>query len=79
MNLYLIDRSDPTDWDEWDGAVVAAKNEDEARATHPGSYPDWDGKGGGSWVNKEHVVVTYLGEAKPNTKSGVILSSFRAG
>lgn len=35
MNLYLLTRPDKADWTEYDGAVVAAKNEDDARLIHP--------------------------------------------
>lgn len=35
MNLYLVERTDAIDWDNYKGMVVAASSEDEARQLHP--------------------------------------------
>ena len=35
MNIYLLSQSKNTGYDTWDSCVVIAKDEDEARMTHP--------------------------------------------
>jgi hypothetical protein len=35
MFLYLIERPNDTNYDEYESAVVVANTEDEARNTHP--------------------------------------------
>ncbi len=77
MKLYLISQNVNNDYDTYDGFVVCAENEDEARSIHPldGSESNY-----GSWVKKAaHIKVKYLGEAKKGMKAGEILSSFNAG
>lgn len=74
MKLYRIYRPDnlPIDWDQYDEAVVAAKNEQEARRIHPAGA---SGGSARSWIPAEHVLIEYLGTAKPGTKAGVICAS----
>lgn len=36
MNLYLLTQNDNTGYDTYDSAVVAAKDETQARSIHPG-------------------------------------------
>ena len=42
MNLYLLERLDRVDYDEFDSIVVAAPNRGAARATRP-PYGHWAG------------------------------------
>jgi|KBSSwiStaDraftv2_1062776.scaffolds.fasta_scaffold146678_8 hypothetical protein len=86
MKLFLIDRIDRVDYGEFDGAVVAAPDEETARNMHPrdGQPVAWDEKpyanGLPNWAFTPHnVQVTYIGEAKEGTAAGVVLSSYRAG
>lgn len=37
-NIYLLERTDKWDYDEYDSAVVAAYDEDSAKALFPKSY-----------------------------------------
>lgn len=81
MKLYLIEQGYNNDYDTYDSAVVAAESEKEARFTHPGEDPDWDGEDlvWGGWCHVEYVRATYIGEAAEGTNAGVILASFNAG
>lgn len=79
MNLYLISQDVKTGWDTYDSAVVAAKDEEEARKIRPdGRERDEDYYG--AWAKKpEQVKVELIGKAVEGTEKGVILSSFNAG
>jgi len=84
MKLFKIERNNEVDWDEFDGAVVCAIDEEDARSIHPNGYGDAVPKTKkdetySSWVIQDDVILTYLGEAKEGLKRGVILSSFNAG
>ena len=73
MKLYLISQDFNDVYDTHDAAVVAAKNEEEARNTRVGySYPM-------TWAPPEHVKVALIGNAVKGTAAGVILDSFNAG
>lgn len=75
MNLYLITRR-VTDYDEHGGFVVAAVDEDDARAVidedvrFNGPHPTW------SWERSE---VECIGTAAPHVVRGVLLEDFNAG
>lgn len=76
MKLYKIWQTENSDYDTYDSAIVAAKNEDEARLIHP------DGDGvlrNYNWTTPEHVHVELIGTAVKGTKAGVIVASFNAG
>lgn len=83
MNLYLISRPDPVDYDEFDSAVVAAETAEEAAKIHPCERecdPWMDYWARSSWVESPDLVqVQFLGRAADGTASGVILASFNAG
>lgn len=83
MNLYLISQSFNNDYDTYDSAVVAAKNEEDAKQVYPGDAnkpEDVERWRRMNWASPEHVDVTYIGTAKPGTKAGtVICASFNAG
>jgi len=82
MNLYYIFRKGSASYDEFEGAIVAAKNEDEAKTIHPdGSINVVDDERplSDTWIHPEYVKVELIGKAVKGTKQGVILSSFRAG
>lgn len=44
MNIYKISRKDKADWDEFNGAVVFAKDEEEARYMYPGNLDQDENK-----------------------------------
>jgi hypothetical protein len=82
MNIYIIERTDACDYDEYDAAVVCAENEESARDTHPNGDPvNWAALPKyGSWVtSRDKVTVRLVGVAAPFSVAGVILSSFNAG
>ena len=88
MNLYLISRKDSVSWDQYDSAVVAAKDETSARYTHPNGKHIWREKRGGwfkntwedhSWVPPEELTVSLIGVATKGVKSGIVCASFNAG
>lgn len=80
LNLYIISQTVNRDYDTYDFAIVAAKNEKSARLIHPNGEK-WDGSyiNNYTWTDSRHVKVKLIGVAKPRTKAGVILSSFNAG
>jgi hypothetical protein len=82
MNIYKISQSENNYYDTFDSAIVAAESEEEARLINPDG--EWYEKQLGykytAWAYRpEKVKVEYLGTAKENTESGVILASFNAG
>ncbi len=83
MKLWLISQTKNLGYDKYDSAVVAAETEDDARATYPDEYQGdgWPATVGewSCWALPEFVKAAYLGEAKPDTKAGVICASFNAG
>ena len=92
MKLYFISQSVNGGYDTYDGAVVCAKNEEEARDIIPGggtyskrearekAYPDEYQYPIYDWAyNKEDVVVKYIGSAVKGFKKSVICASFNAG
>lgn len=79
MNLYLISQDVNNDYDTYDSAVVAAKNEEMARNTIPGGLHNTF-EHNCSWVRSpDQVKVELIGKAKAGTKPGVICASFNAG
>lgn len=73
MYIWLIERTDLVNYDEYDAIVVAAKTEDAARAIEP-EY------GWGNRVDLETLTVTRIGTATRGTVAGtVILASYNAG
>ena len=82
MKLWKISQTKNSDYDTYDSAVVAAETEEAARLTHPGGETDgwWTSRWYLScWAEPQEVLVSYIGEAAPNTKPGVIVTSFNAG
>jgi len=74
MKIFKVERPED-DWgyNEYDGFVVIAENEAEARNTQPSSLQE-------QWpVSPNKLIVTEIGEANPDVKPGVILASFVAG
>ena len=63
MNIYLLSQSKNTGYDTWDSCVVIAKDEEEARMTHPyyryftddpnDEYNNWNGidRSYGGWCD----------------------------
>lgn len=79
LNLYLISRNGPFEYDMYDDAVVAAKNETEARNIHPRGIQEKDDPIFSTWVKPDLVTVKLIGVAAENIEAGVICASFNAG
>ena len=82
MKLFLINRTDEADYDEYDSAVVCAEDEADARSIHPcggdittSNISSWFS----SWCSEEKVVVGYLGEADTSIARGVVVASYNVG
>lgn len=74
MNIYIVERTDSVDYDEYDSFVVVVETEKEALNTSPSSYT-----ASGSWpVTIRDLKVTLLGRFIGDVR-GVILASFNAG
>lgn len=79
-------------WDVYVGAVVVAKDEDQARHMYPDDSMSWDAEVNGwykmwkgkkifesfAWESPEDVKVMYLGETSIEEPQ-VILTSYKAG
>jgi hypothetical protein len=80
MKLFLISHELRLEYEFYDSAVVAAKDEDAARVMHPDtSNINQTLKTGlaQDWVDSyDQVNVLYLGEAAPGIAAGVICASF---
>lgn len=78
MKLFLLTRKDSITWEEYEGAVVCAKNEKDARSIHPdGSVYDeaaissvWN-----TWATQKNIICQEIGTANKDQKRGVILAS----
>jgi hypothetical protein len=73
VNLYLLERTDDVGRDEMRGVVVAAENEEDARALFP-----WGG------VSEQHrcrenLRCTQIGVACEGIGSDVLLEDYKAG
>ena len=92
MKLYKLERTDKTDYDEYDSVIIAAKSPKDARKQSPAGYEITDGKWmkvlrGQDYEDRHHgwvdpnkvdtLDVTFLGHTK--LKRGVVLASFNAG
>jgi hypothetical protein len=72
VNLYLLER-DYVGWDETRGVVVAAENEEDARALFP-----WGGVSE-QYRRRENLRCTRIGVACEGIGSEVLLEDFKAG
>ena len=70
-NIYLLERTDKWGYDEYDSAVVAAYDEDSAKALFPESY-------GSSRILPEVLKVTLVGTTWSD-ELDLILGSYNAG
>jgi hypothetical protein len=82
MKLFKIYQdANSKEYDVYSAAVVAAKNENEARKIHPDgeTIVTSTKQSTSTWVPLKDVRIAYLGEAKKGTKAGVIVASYYAG
>jgi hypothetical protein len=95
LSLYLISQNVNNDWDTYDSAVVAARDEDDAKHINPDGYMEegwWKNddqpyeftswskpRAFLGWCHPEDVKVEYIGKASPDIARGVVCSSFNAG
>ena len=82
MNLYLISQEENNEYDTYDSAVVAAKDEMTARRMDPtsGKLMTAEKWLWGHWcTSPDKVKVKLIGKAIKGTDKGVICSSFNAG
>jgi hypothetical protein len=73
MNIYLLERVGRVGYDEYDGFVIAATSETEARNLCDSADE------GDIWDNQLDVTCTLVGTASEDTEKGIILGSFNAG
>lgn len=75
MNIYLISQTVNKGYDTFDCAVVAAKNEDDARYTHPAYIGAWDGTARelDTWCNAKDVIVEKIGAATKEYENKTVL------
>ena len=81
MRLYIISTNANDRFNAFSRAVVAAETEEDARKIHPDGRTVVADREDylGAWVPLSQVEVDYLGDAKPDTKPGVILASYISG
>lgn len=80
--LWLITQNDNRGYDTFDGAVVVAATEEEARSIHPsGDEERWRWPYSRVWADRpENVECQRLGLANPKLEAGtIVLASFNAG
>jgi Na+-transporting NADH:ubiquinone oxidoreductase subunit NqrF len=75
--LYLVERTDEADWDEYRGFIVSAENEGQAKSTPP-DKEDFENPVSSVWVTPDRVKVTLIGKSFIN-KHKVVLTDFKAG
>lgn len=80
MNLYLLERTDAIDWDNYDSFVVASESEDNIRNLTPNGKPLDPNDIWNSWANSiEDVKVTLIGTTTVYKEGDIVISSFNAG
>lgn len=82
LNLYLLERKDYVDWDQFKASIVCAQNTEDAKSIHPngGEFSKEIKDDPSAWVTKtSDIIVTFIGKPTENQTRGVILSSFNAG
>jgi hypothetical protein len=76
MHIYKVDRIGHTDYDEYDGFIVAAQTARQARqfaAVQAGHYER------AVWTSPRDATIRKIGSAADGVEAGVILGSFKAG
>ena len=68
MNLYLVKRTNPVGYDEFDSAVIAEESASKARSVFQQL----------EWADDKYLVVSLIGYSSTE-EYGVILGSFNAG
>jgi hypothetical protein len=82
MNLYLITRNDWHGYDQYDSAVVAAPDEEDAKALIEQNLDDWTHYG---YVNhkkvntKLDITIELIGTAVDGIEPGIVVDSYNAG
>jgi hypothetical protein len=91
MNIYLVERTDGADYDEYDAFVVLAETEEDAKNLGPtGIEIDWERAKNAKYLNWTNdiskITVQLLGKATESCilarmmkDTRIILSSFNAG
>ncbi len=81
MNLYLLSQDQNTGCETYDSMIVAADNEESAKAIHPDGETGWGRpRYLATWCDStDHVSCELIGVAKAGTETGIILASFNAG
>lgn len=67
--LYLLERTDSIDYDNYDSIIVCASTADEAIKIRP-EY---------GWASEEYILLTKIGVAEDSVETGIVLESFNAG
>lgn len=78
LGIYLITRKDGTSYDEAAGFVVAAIDEESARAMIAGEEQYGD-EGEGPWLDSRRSTALMLGRSLPGDEPRIILRDFCAG
>lgn len=76
MNIYLVERSDKVGWDEFEGFVIIAKNEEEAINIAIKQSKNWEGGPVGVW---KKAIFLGIWTGGGNYDDNIILSDFKAG
>lgn len=76
MNLYLIERPNGASYDEAEGFIIAAPDEETVRQLAALASAD---EGEGVWFDSRRSKVEQIGTTLPGVDRGVILSNFHAG
>ena len=77
--VFLVERTDPVDWDEYDSCVIIADNEEEVhRMIESDDIPNFNQSGKSYWdTGRDRRKVTEID--LNDDKSCLVCSSFNAG
>lgn len=78
MKIYLIERTDNIDYDEFDAMVIIADNPEEVLSIAAERDND-EHSVIGTRFKEETTVITVIGTPNSKQKKGIILASFNAG
>ena len=76
MKLYLLERVEQADWDQYDGFVIAAESPEAARILANREVTEYDNC---DWTNEDQVSCRRIAETSIFFQETVVISDFNAG
>jgi hypothetical protein len=80
LKLYLLKQDDNDDYNTYDSCLVAATSVDDVKTIHADGSDFKENEEWPTWaLNPQSITVKLIGDASPDIKRGVIISSYNAG